>query len=231
MKNTFSISKFFFVLRFAMLFLLLFASCARKQNTAHKSASMPKPARLGWKQQGIASWYGDPYHGRRAANGEVYDMEAFTAAHKTLPFETWVRVRDLSNKKQTEVRITDRGPFVEGRILDLSKAAAREIDLLGPGISRVKIEVIRSPKMARNPAPNFVAPKFSLQIAAVNDKQVAQRISKHASRFGSSRIVLKPASSPPVYRVLVEADSGQIPRELLERVRSEFTDAFLTRVD
>lgn len=77
-------------------------------------------------------------------------MEAFTAAHKTLPFETWVRVKNISNRKSTEVRITDRGPFVDGRIIDLSKAAAREIDLLSPGISRVKLEVIRPPKRKRS---------------------------------------------------------------------------------
>ena len=79
-------------------------------------------------ETGIASWYGYPYHGRRAANGEIYDMEKLTAAHRTLPFGTWVRVTNLTNSKTVDVRITDRGPFIDGRIIDLSKAAAREID-------------------------------------------------------------------------------------------------------
>src|SRR5437660_1250352 len=91
---------------------------------------------------GIASWYGYPFHGRAAANGEIYDMEKLTAAHRTLPFGTWVRVYDLDNQKTADVRITDRGPFVEGRIIDLSKAAARELAIIGPGVARVRLEVI-----------------------------------------------------------------------------------------
>jgi rare lipoprotein A len=76
-------------------------------------------------------------------------MNAFTAAHQFLPFETWVRVKNLSNKKTAEVRITDRGPFVGGRILDLSRAAARQIDLIGPGTAKVRIEVIHSPRRSQ----------------------------------------------------------------------------------
>ena len=94
-------------------------------------ARFPLAAKIGATETGIASWYGDPYNGRRAASGEIYDMEQFTAAHRTLPFETWVEVTDLDNGKRVEVRIIDRGPFVDGRIIDLSLAAAREIDMLG----------------------------------------------------------------------------------------------------
>src|SRR5258708_37853993 len=104
--------------------VLALSSCAQKKISR---ASVPR-AIIGRTEHGIASWYGDPYHGRRAANGEIYDMEKMTAAHKTMPFETWVRVENLSNKKICEVRITDRGPFVDGRIVDLSRAAARSID-------------------------------------------------------------------------------------------------------
>jgi rare lipoprotein A len=102
-----------------------------------------KPARIGETETGIASWYGVPYHGRRSANGEIYDMEKFTAAHRTLPFDTWVEVTNLVNKKQIEVRITDRGPFVKGRIIDLSLAAARQLDMVASGIVKVQIKVIR----------------------------------------------------------------------------------------
>ena len=98
--------------------------CGKKVKTA-------KPPKVGSGETGIASWYGHPYHGRRAANGEIYDMEKLTAAHRTYPFDTWVRVRNLSNDRTVDVRIQDRGPFVRGRIIDLSHAAAREIDLLG----------------------------------------------------------------------------------------------------
>ena len=89
------------------------------------------PARIGSTESGVASWYGIPYHGRRAASGEIYDMEKLTAAHRRLPFQTWVEVTNLTNGKSVDVRINDRGPFAHGRIIDLSQAAARDIELLG----------------------------------------------------------------------------------------------------
>jgi rare lipoprotein A len=122
---------------------LLFAGCARK-NSAHVPTPV-KPARIGQTETGIASWYGAPYNGRRSASGEVYDMEQLTAAHRSLPFDTWVEVTNLANKKRVDVRITDRGPFINGRIIDLSLAAAREIDMVQAGIVRVKIKVIPKP--------------------------------------------------------------------------------------
>lgn len=90
----------------------------------------------------MASWYGHPYHGRPTASGEIYDMERDTAAHRTFSFGTWVRVVNLSNGKHTEVRINDRGPFKRGRIIDLSRSAAREIDMIGPGTAKVRVTVI-----------------------------------------------------------------------------------------
>ena len=105
----------------------------------------PIPAVLGAKETGHASWYGHPYHGRRTSNGEVYDMDKMTAAHLRLPFGTWVRVKNLENGRQTEVRINDRGPFVKNRIIDLSREAARRIEMIGPGTARVRVEVIALP--------------------------------------------------------------------------------------
>ena len=92
---------------------------------------------------GIASWYGDPFHGERTSNGEIYDMHAMTAAHRTLPFKTVVRVHNLDNGKRVHVRVNDRGPFVRGRIIDLSHAAAQEIDMVRPGTARVRLEILR----------------------------------------------------------------------------------------
>lgn len=109
------------------------------------------PARLGSTETGVASWYGIPYDGRRAASGEVYDMRQLTAAHRSLPFQTWVEVTNLSNGKQVDVRINDRGPFVKGRIVDLSQAAARDIDMLRAGTARVRLKVIPVP----SPAPRM----------------------------------------------------------------------------
>lgn len=123
--------------------LALSSGCARK--TSARVPPPVKPARIGETQTGIASWYGPPYSGRRSADGEIFDMEKLTAAHRTLPFDTWIQVTNLSNKKRVDVRITDRGPFVNGRIIDLSLAAAREIDMVTAGIVRVRIKVIKKP--------------------------------------------------------------------------------------
>ncbi len=123
--------------------LAALAGCAKKSSA--RVPSPVKPARIGETETGIASWYGLPYDGRRSADGEIFDMEKFTAAHRTLPFDTWVEVTNLENRKHVDVRITDRGPFVHGRIIDLSLAAAREIDMVQAGIVKVKIKVIKNP--------------------------------------------------------------------------------------
>lgn len=111
-------------------------------------APEPGPVSVGWTQEGIASWYGDEFQGRPTASGERYDQEGMTAAHRHLPFGAWVRVENLDNGRQVLVRITDRGPFVEGRIVDLTRAAAREIGMLGPGTARVRLVVVDLPPRA-----------------------------------------------------------------------------------
>lgn len=103
-----------------------------------------RPVSVGWTQEGVASWYGGEFHGRPTASGERYDQEGMTAAHRSLPFGTWIRVDNLDNGRRTRVRVTDRGPFVDDRILDLSRAAARELGMLGPGTARVRIVVYRT---------------------------------------------------------------------------------------
>jgi rare lipoprotein A len=93
----------------------------------------------------MASWYGEPYHGRKTASGERYDMYQMTAAHPTLPFGTFVRVTNRENGKTVELRITDRGPFKKGRIIDVSYAAAKKLGMIGPGVVKVKVVVIKTP--------------------------------------------------------------------------------------
>lgn len=97
---------------------------------------------VGMKERGIASWYGENFHGLVTANGEIYDMEALTGAHRTFPFGTVVRVTNVVNGEHVRVRINDRGPYVNGRILDLSFAAARQLDMVKHGVSAVQLEVI-----------------------------------------------------------------------------------------
>ena len=99
-------------------------------------------ARAGVYQIGVSSYYGKKFHGRPTANGEKFDMYALTAAHRTLSFGTKIRVTNLENGKRAIVRVNDRGPFVAGRVLDISYAAAREIDMIGTGTAMVKIEIV-----------------------------------------------------------------------------------------
>lgn len=114
-----------------------------------RAPDLPTPVTDGWVEEGVASWYGEPFHGRRTASGEVYDMLAPTAAHRTLPFGTRIRVENLANGRSTTLRITDRGPFAKDRILDVSRWGAEELHLIGPGTARVRITVIDAPAPPR----------------------------------------------------------------------------------
>lgn len=102
----------------------------------------PPPPTEGWSQTGIASWYGEPFHGRTTASGETYDMEDLTCAHPTLPFGTRIRVLNLDSGRSVVLRVNDRGPFMKGRIVDVSRRGARELGMIGPGTARVEIRVL-----------------------------------------------------------------------------------------
>jgi rare lipoprotein A len=142
----------------AILALVAASGCAHRTTIKSPStAASVKPAKIGATETGIASWYGEAYNGRRTSSGEIFDMQQLTAAHRSLPFQTWVEVTDLDNGKKVSVRIIDRGPFVKGRIIDLSLAAARKIEMVGPGIARVKLTVIAPPKMISSSPPASAA--------------------------------------------------------------------------
>ncbi|HEY1754229.1 MAG TPA: septal ring lytic transglycosylase RlpA family protein [Bryobacteraceae bacterium] len=127
--------------------LVLAAGCGRRV-TARVPVAPARPAPVGWSETGIASWYGIPYDGRHTSSGEIFDMHALTAAHRTLPFNTWVEVTNLQNGKRVEVRINDRGPFVGGRIIDLSMGAAEKIEMVRAGIVKVRLKVIKPPPVS-----------------------------------------------------------------------------------
>jgi rare lipoprotein A len=114
------------------------------------TAAAGQPAPDASMQTGLASWYGDAHHGRRTASGDVYDQEALTAAHRSLPFGTIVRVTNAKNGRSVDVRVNDRGPMVAGRIVDLSRAAARKLDALRDGVVPVRLLVISPPTAARS---------------------------------------------------------------------------------
>jgi rare lipoprotein A len=202
---------------------LMLAGCAHKHQ---RTAAAPAPAPIRSGETGLASWYGHPYHGRPAANGEIYDMEGFTAAHRTLPFGTRVRVVNLTNDKTVDVRITDRGPFVENRIIDLSHAAAGAIGLVGPGVARVRIDILSVPSTAAS--QNW----YAVQAGAFLEQDRAERVRAALEReYGSARLVVRPGS-PSMWRVLVgRAPSEAAANVLAERIRQEEGTAFVVRLD
>jgi peptidoglycan lytic transglycosylase len=166
------------------------------------TAPAPVPQGSGRTEEGKASWYGAPFHGRRASNGEVYDMYKLTAAHRTLPFGTVVRVTNLDNGKSTVVRITDRGPFVDNRIIDLSLAAAREIESVGPGVVPVRLEILS----AIDPNSGF----FTVQVGAFRDRANAERLRDRLNASYSPIFIQQiDTADGAFYRVRV----GKIPGE------------------
>lgn len=193
-----------------------------------KSASPTAlPAPVGTTERGLASWYGVPYHGRQAADGEIYDMETLVAAHRTLSFQTWVRVKNLTNDKTVDVRIIDRGPFVGGRIIDLSHAAAKQIELIGPGVTQVELTVIAAP-----PAPE--AALFAVQVGVFREKGNADRMERRMmDAYGAARAVER-RESPGSWRILAGQESTEEEAEALaRRIREEqkVPEAFVVRID
>jgi rare lipoprotein A len=222
----------------ALLVCLALSGCGGR-----KRVHLPTAARLGSTETGVASWYGYPYHGRRAANGEIYDMEKMTAAHRTLPFGTWVRVKNLENNQTVDVRITDRGPFVKGRFLDLSRAAAASIAMIGPGTAKVRVTVIAAPALVEiatpvPPPPALVTPtgQFAVQVGAFSDRNNAERIRSSMERlYGSARIVMRDGR-PALWRVLVGSEATPEDAEALAvRIRTggevRADAAFVVRID
>lgn len=210
---------------------LVAAACGR----ARASAPVPTAPSLGAGETGLASWYGHPYHGRRSASGEIYDMEKLTAAHRTLPFGTRVRVSNLENGRRVEVRINDRGPFVEDCVIDLSRAAARQIGMLGPGKAHVRLEVLGA-AAAATAAARAVTERYAVQVGAFRERAGAERVRRTMERrYGSAQVVVR-EGEPVLWRVLVgRAASADEAAALARRIRSEAGEAngvpFVVRLD
>jgi rare lipoprotein A len=145
----------------------------------------PIPSAAGYRETGYASWYGPNFHGRRTSNGEVYDMDEMTAAHKILPMNTYVQVTNLRTGQKSVVRINDRGPFVDGRIIDLSREAAKKVGVYGPGTAKVNVVALGFKKEGRpvtDKPSDYVAPAsyrkgpFSVQVGAFTSESNAWRL-------------------------------------------------------
>jgi rare lipoprotein A len=232
--------------------LSLFAvtGCAHHPKTTHPPATTPKPQPSGsappaspssgpppaierqpavpgaYVEEGVASWYGIPFQGRRTSNGEIYDMHEFTAAHRTLPFNAVVRVTNLRNGKQTEVRINDRGPFVANRVIDLSLSAAQAIEMVGTGTAPVRLEIISGP----NPQMGY----FGVQVGAFLVQENAERLkSQLATRYSPVSIATYDSPNGMFYRVRVgRVSSEDAARQLADRLNTEEQlTTFVVRLD
>jgi len=180
----------------------------------HGLSCVPRPpAEPAGVLTGTASWYGPDFHGRPTSNREIYDMYDLTAAHKSLPFGTRVMVTNLLNGKTVQVRINDRGPFVAGRIIDLSYAAARLLDLIGPGTAPVRMEILgQTPP----PASGY---RFSVQVGAFTVKDNARnQLRELTSIQGLPPAVLSEyrTASQVYYRVRIPASSPAEARAIAQ---------------
>ncbi len=167
----------------------------------------PIPDSKGYHEHGIASWYGEDFHGKKTSNGESYNMYDMTAAHKTLPLGTFVKVLNLDNDKEVDVRINDRGPFVNGRIIDLSYEAAKRIGIVGPGTASVEIVAIGQEVQSetdRVPYADFYSGNFTFQVGSFCDKSNAERLkAKLDQRYKNAHIIVFNDGDRIFYRVRV----------------------------
>ena len=178
-------------------------------------------------ETGMASWYGPPYHNRRGSNGEVYNMHAMTAAHRTLPLGSIVRVTNLKNGNTAVVRITDRGPFIRGRVIDLSLAAAQKLGVYRSGVARVKVEVMQTP------APLNSGGRWAVQIGGLPDEDEATKLADNLTRRYHSAKVLRFQSPTGDWwvRVRVLDDDHERAEKLVAETKTPEGAVFLVRLD
>jgi rare lipoprotein A len=189
--------------------------------------TVPAGARPIETETGLASWYGPPYHNRKGSNGEVYNMHAMTAAHRTLPLGSIVRVTNLKNGRTALVRITDRGPFIPGRILDLSLAAARKLDVYLPGTAKVSVEVLETP------SPLETGGKWAVQIGGFPRERDARKLADHLTRrYRTAKVLCFPSPVGEWWvRVRVLDDDRQRAQKLTAETQTPEGAVFLVRLD
>jgi rare lipoprotein A len=190
----------------------------------------------GFVEEGKASWYGKKFHGRKTSNGEIYDMYAMTAAHKTLPMGVYVRVTNKQTGQKAVVRINDRGPFVAGRIIDLSYSAARQVGVVGPGTAPVRIEALGFRADGTDNGPvTYTQPKsydigsFAVQVGAFSVRGNAERLADEMrAKYGFARINEGWVNGKRFYRVWV----GNFPSlEMAENIKVKFDGGFVVALE
>jgi rare lipoprotein A len=226
--------------------ILLVTACGKKVPvTSRVQGSAASTSEV----QGLASYYAEPYHGRRTANGEVFDTyDELTAAHRTFPFNTVVKVTNQENGKDVEVRINDRGPFVDGRVIDLSLKAARQIDMVRSGLVPVKLTVLKEgapaasamppkpaspvPVATSTAAPPPSVPAFTVQVGAFESREVAESLKKDLEQRHQNVTVEAFSTTRTFYRVRVGRLADMVSAEQLVRtLREEKFDPFVVRLN
>jgi rare lipoprotein A len=179
---------------------------------------------VGYTERGVASWYGEPFNGRPTASGEIYDMNGLTAAHRVLPLGSVIRVTNVENGRSVTVRVNDRGPFVRGRMLDLSYGAARALDMVHDGTGEVRIRILDLPD--RRPGA------FTVQVGAFSSRQNAVRLSSDLSgRYSNVSVDSSRNNRDGYFRVWVGAfeDEQQAQRTARKLQYREGLEGFVTR--
>jgi rare lipoprotein A len=212
------------------------AKSADEKNTNQESTSededndapsLPVGAKPILVETGLASWYGAPYHNRRGSNGEIYNMNAMTAAHRTLPLGSIVRVTNVKTGRSAIVRVTDRGPFIKGRILDLSLAAAKKVDVWQPGTAMVRVEVLQAARSLDQGG------RWAVQIGAFHEEDSAKELVSQLSRRYHSAKVL--SFSTPIgdwwISVRVKNDDRKRAEEVAHDSHTSQGSIFLVRLD
>jgi len=203
------------------------AATSSAPNVPSQPVPAPATRQPVFVETGIASWYGPPYHNRKSSDGEIYNMNALTAAHRTLPLGSIVRVTNVSTQHSVVVRITDRGPFIPGRIIDLSLAAAKAVDVWRSGLARVKVELLQTP------APLNAGGRWAVQIGAFEDQESATELRDHLARRYHTARVHEFASPTGNWwlQVRVLRDDKQRAEEVARDTHTAEGAVFLVRLD
>jgi rare lipoprotein A len=203
--------------------LLLLSACGPKK----VQVNIPTPASASSDElEGFASYYAEPYQGRRTASGEIFDSyKDLSAAHRTLPFNTVVRVTNKNNGRQVDVKINDRGPFIDGRVIDVSYRAARDLDMIGAGVIPVKIKILKAGEAVR-------ATVYAVQIGAFENARAAEDLRQQLERKYPSVTVQTLPGEKTIYRVRIGRESDiEAAQKLAAELRKDDLKPFVVRVN